>query len=369
MREALTELVQQVRSAGVPVSIAESIDALRAAALAGIEREPLREALAAALVKDEVDRPTFDDVFDRFFATGERAKRKRLAKRAPREEGRGGGGGEGTGASLRPRSEPSKERGNRPAPVAKKEAASAEIRRRQQRRALLARPFREMEPREAEELVLLAAELGRRFRARLARRRRAGRRGRLDFRRTLRRSIARGGVPVDLVMRRLRPGRPDLVALCDLSGSVRHAAEFFAALLAPVHDYFRRVRFFVFVDRAVEASFEDGRLVPHEPIDLHAFSDYGRMLVDLEARWVHAFTRSSVVVVLGDARNNRRPPRADALARLHGKARALWWLVPESTAHWGRGDSAIASYRSSCDEVLACANGAELVAALDRLSR
>ena len=226
-----------------------------------------------------------------------------------------------------------------------------------------------MEPGEAEELVALAAELGRRFRARLARRRRSGRHGRLDFRRPIRRSIAHGGVPLDLVMRRRRPARPDLLALCDLSGSVRHAAEFFAAVLAPAQDFFRRVRLLVFVDRAVEATFEADGLVPHEAIDFHAFSDYGRMLVDLERRFATAVTRSTVVVVLGDARTNRRPPRADVLARLAAKARTLWWLVPESPTLWGKGDSAIAAYRSGCDEVLPCANAAELLSALDRLAR
>ena len=369
MREALTELVQEVRAAGVPVSIAESIDALRAASVAGVEREPLREALAATLVKDEADRAMFDEVFDRFFGSADAAKQKRKDARSSGEGVSPGSGGEGArGKVRRPQPEPREEPGRRPASTQKKEAPSAEVQRRQRRRAALRRPFREMDPRDAEELVELASELSRRFRARFARRRRSGRRGRLDFRRTIRRSIARGGVPLDLVMRRRRPGCPDLVALCDVSGSVRHASEFFAALIAPVEDFFRRVRLFVFVDRAVEASVEAGRLVPHEPIDFHAFSDYGRMLVDLERRSSQAFDRSTVVVVLGDARTNRRPPRADVLSRLASRSRTVWWLVPESPAEWGKGDSAIAAYRPFCDELLACANGAELLAALARLA-
>src|SRR5262249_52632362 len=159
---------------------------------------------------------------------------------------------EGEGRGTTPSPERREARGQRrpdPKPTEKK---STEVARRQQRRALLRRPFREMSPAEAEALVALAEELGRRFRARVSRRARAARRGRLDFRRTIRRSISRGGVPVDLAMRRRRPGRSDLVVLCDLSGSVRHAAEFFAALLAPAHAFFRRVRFFAFVDHAVE---------------------------------------------------------------------------------------------------------------------
>ena len=366
MRALLTELVQQVRAAGLPVSVAESIDAIRAATIAGVDREPLREALAATLVKDEADRETFDGVFDRFFAVAGDVRRKRAAKRSA-GEGEGGRRGEGSGRALRPPLEPESERGSRGAKKADRQ--SPELARRRRRRALLRKPFRDMAPDEAEELALLAAELGRRFRARLARRRKTGRRGRLDFRRTIRRSVTHGGVPLDLVMRRRRPGRPDLLALCDLSGSVRHAAEFFAAVIAPAQDYFRRVRLLVFVDRAVEATVEAGRLVPGEPFDYHAFSDYGRMLVDLETRFASAFTRSTVAVVLGDARTNRRPPRADVLARLAARSRALWWLVPESLARWGTGDSAIAAYRPSCDELLACANAAELLAALDRIAR
>jgi uncharacterized protein with von Willebrand factor type A (vWA) domain len=364
---ALTELVQQARAAGLPISVAESIDAIRAAAAAGVEREPLREALAAALVKDEADRDAFDEVFDRFFAAAEPTRRKRAPSRSPGDGERGGRLGDGSGRSQRPSPEPKEERGPRPA--RKDNGPSAELRRRRRRRELLRKPFRDMDPAAAEELVALAAELGRRFRARFARRRRSGRRGRLDFRRTIRRSIARGGVPVDLVMRRRRPGKPDLVALCDLSGSVRHAAEFFAAVLAPAHGFFRRVRLLVFVDRAVDASFEQGRLVPHERIDFHAFSDYGRMLVDLEERFATAFTPSTVFVVLGDARTNRRPPRADVVSRLAAKSRTLWWLVPEAPTLWGKGDSAIAAYRSACDEVLACGSAAELLSALGRVAR
>ncbi len=51
LRAALTELLQEARAAGLPISVAESIDAIRAATVAGVERETLREALAAAVVK------------------------------------------------------------------------------------------------------------------------------------------------------------------------------------------------------------------------------------------------------------------------------------------------------------------------------
>ena len=375
MRTALGELIQELRSAGLAVSLAESIDALRAAAAAGVERERLREALAAALVKDEIDRPTFDEVFERFFsAAASESRRRKGARRATGMPG--AGRGEQSGGLPKRREEKPKPADRPDAPQARDAERERgvtlrerEIEQRRRRRRILARPFRELEPLEADEMPALAEELAHRFRGRLRRRLRSGRRGRLDFRRTLRRSIARGGVPFDLELRRRRPGPIDLVALCDVSGSVRHATDFFAAILAPCRDLLRSLRVFVFVDHAVEATFEAGRLVPHSPVDFHAFSDHGQALLELERQAGAALGRSAVLVVLGDARNNRRPARADAARRLRSRVRALWWLVPEPRARWGTGDSALESYRPYCDQVLECSSGAELFTALDRLSR
>jgi uncharacterized protein with von Willebrand factor type A (vWA) domain len=371
VRQALAEFVREVRAAGLPVSVAEAIDSLRAAGVAGVERDHLREALAAALVKDETDRDVFDEVFDRFFAAAEErvAKKKRKAASgglgdSPRRASSTRGG---AAESKEPRKTPTLPR---PESAEKRTERSSALERRARMRRLLAKPFRDLDPLEAEELRALAESLARRLRGRLRRRLRpSSRRGRLDFRRTLRRSISRGGAPVELELRRRRPGRIDLAALCDVSGSVRHASDFFAALLGPCRDLLRSFRLFVFVDHAIEASVEDGRLVPYGPVDVHAFSDLGQTLVEFERSVSPALGRNTVLLVLGDARNNRRPARADALARLRSRTRAVWWLVPEVRSRWGQGDSAIEAYRPHCDELFDAASGADLIAALERLGR
>src|SRR5439155_16214781 len=152
------------------------------------------------------------------------------------------------------------------------------------RRRLLALPFREFTARDVVEARDVVAELGRRLRGRLARRERKARRGRLDFRRTIRASLPTGGVPVRPRWRTRRPGRPDLVALCDLSGSVAAASELCLGLLAPARSHFRRVHLFAYVDRLVPVSIEDGHVAPEGLLDLHARSDFGRVLVDLWER-------------------------------------------------------------------------------------
>ncbi|MEW6272904.1 MAG: hypothetical protein AB1689_26815, partial [Thermodesulfobacteriota bacterium] len=67
MRERLLSFVTRLRGAGIRVSIAETLDAMAAISAAGVEREVMREALAASLVKDEADRAAFDAAFDEHF--------------------------------------------------------------------------------------------------------------------------------------------------------------------------------------------------------------------------------------------------------------------------------------------------------------
>src|SRR5882762_10082450 len=74
LREQLVRFIAALRSAGIRISVAESIDAMNAVAAAGIERTRMHEALAAALIKDEADREIFDESFSRFFAAPARVR-------------------------------------------------------------------------------------------------------------------------------------------------------------------------------------------------------------------------------------------------------------------------------------------------------
>src|SRR3989442_2608714 len=108
MRSRILVFVQALRADGVDLSVAETMDAVRAVAAAGVEREVLRESLAACLVKDEADRPTFDRLFDAAFPL------VGVERRAGARRAAGGGvgavvtaGGRGTaGGPGRPPEEP-----------------------------------------------------------------------------------------------------------------------------------------------------------------------------------------------------------------------------------------------------------------------
>jgi len=370
MRERILDFIQRLRAGGVDVSVAEALDAMAAVAAAGVEREILRESLAATLVKDETDRPPFDRLFDELFplrgpdGDGERRRRRP-----------GGGGGAvptGTGRGRGEEGRSTERRdGERRATVsrtdrAEQPGADADRRRRAARRRLRALPFREFTSRDVEEARALVRQLGARLRGRLARRVRVARRGRLDFRRTIRAAIPTGGVPARPRFRARRPGRPDLVVLCDLSGSVAAASELLLGLVAPAADYFRRVHLFAYVDRLCPVSIEDGHVAPGGRLDLHARSDFGRVLRDLWEGERNALTRTAILLVLGDARNNRLPPRADLFRAVAERVQRTFWLVPEPRQRWNTGDSVLAAYAPACDEVLECTDLDALVRAVRR---
>src|SRR5882724_455907 len=375
MRARILDFVQTLRArGGVEVSVAESLDALVAVAAVGVEREPMREALAAALVKHEADRPAFDRLFDQAFPLvggaeeGRRRRRARGAGGGAVPTGAGRGGRDGGRSRLRDERE---ERGERATHGHGREASpgaearhAGEVGRAARARRLLALPFREFTSRDVEEARELVRELGARLRGRLARRERQARRGRVDFRRTIRHSMSSGGVPVRPRFRARRPGRPDLVALCDLSGSVAAASELLLGLIAPAADHFRRVHLFAYVDRLCPVSIEHGHVAPGGPLDLHARSDFGRVLVELWERQRARLTRSTLLLVLGDARNNRLPPRADLLRAIADRVQRIVWLVPEPRARWDTGDSVLGMYAPACEAVVECVDLGALVRAV-----
>ncbi len=223
-------------------------------------------------------------------------------------------------------------------------------------------------PRQAEQVEFLSAyaeqltalrrtvgPLARRLASRLAVRRRRAHRGTLDMRRTLRRSMSTGGVPMRPAYRTRRPGRPELVILCDVSGSVAGFSHFTLLLVQALREQFSKVRVFAFVERADEVThlFEPGAELSGvmqrvlREADLTVFdghSDYGGSFGAFAEYWAEAITAKTSLLILGDARTNYRDPNLTVLRRLVGAAKHAHWLNPEPRRQWGSGDSAALRY-------------------------
>jgi uncharacterized protein with von Willebrand factor type A (vWA) domain len=182
----------------------------------------------------------------------------------------------------------------------------------------------------------------------------------VDMRRTMRASLAYGGVPVELKMRPARPRRPELFVLCDVSTSVTSSSVFFLSVMHALHDAFRKMRSFVFIERVAEVTeiFEQERdfkavnqaIAQQSGVaDISGYTDYGRVWTEFHDLVVSDLHPRSTIIVLGDARSNGRPPRADLFAAVAEKAGRTFWLNPEPYLYWNYGDSVIAQYAEHCE--------------------
>jgi uncharacterized protein with von Willebrand factor type A (vWA) domain len=209
--------------------------------------------------------------------------------------------------------------------------------------------------------------LTRKLAVRLARKRRHGRKGPLDFRSTVRHSLSSGGVPVDPKFRYPRPAKPEIVVVADISGSVAAFARFTLHLVYAISSQFSKVRSFVFIDGIDEVTrffegVEDVAEAVHrinteaDVVWVDGHSDYGHAFGVFWERWGEEITPRTSVLLLGDARNNYHASQAWVVQEIRHRARHVYWLNPEPRAYWGTGDSILDEYAVHCDAVFECRN-------------
>jgi uncharacterized protein with von Willebrand factor type A (vWA) domain len=393
------------------------------------EPEDFREALAATVAKSPEDRRVFELLFDRFFfrvaeaealaqgigeaqtrheaeghidldelreairqaiVEGNDGEMRDLARLAIAAFGRGGEGSGVVGVDVqRIRRSLGLQTGSRPAQAGDEERPPLDRDsinrferhlRRELERALIerteklppSRPLAELDralptspTQDLSSVHRAVTQLKRRL-ATLGHEQRGRRRAAVvDMRRTMRASLETGGVPLRLRYKPKRPRRPEIYVLCDVSTSVTSASVFFLSVLHALHDSFRRLRSFVFIERISEVTdvFEherDFRAVSQRisseggVADVSGYTDYGRVWLEFGELIADELDPRSTIIVLGDARTNGREPHADVFARVSERAGRTFWLNPEPRLYWNYGDSVMAAYEKHCTGAFEC---------------
>ena len=214
---------------------------------------------------------------------------------------------------------------------------------------------------ELQKAQVATRKLAEKLKSRLVRKQKNKRRGVLSVRRTLRRNMGWGGVPARLVFRSLKPDRPDVVVLCDVSDSVRNVSRVMLLFVHTLQSLFHRVRSFVFVSdvgevtqlfREADVSEAIEGAVAGKAVSLYANSNYGHALAMFAGSHLGAVTRRTTVLIIGDGRNNYNPPHVWALRDIKRKARKVLWICPEEKYAFGTGDSEMLLYSRQCDAVV-----------------
>lgn len=233
----------------------------------------------------------------------------------------------------------------------------------------------------AEEQAQMRAQirpLARKLATRTSVKRKRGRDGRLDVRRTVRHSMSTGGVPFEPAFRPRKNHKPELFVVCDVSGSVASFARFTLMLVHTLQEQFTKVRSFAFIDTLDEVTslfetgdFADGmrRMMSEaELVWLDGHSDYGHSFERFHAEHAADVSPRSTVLVLGDARNNYRASNSWVLQDLGRRARHVYWLNPEPIQYWGTGDSVVWDYARYVDDMVEVRNLKQLTRFVEQLT-
>jgi uncharacterized protein with von Willebrand factor type A (vWA) domain len=400
MERIITRFVAALRENGIRVSPGESLDAVQALSLAGMERRVLsRQLLRLTLVKNVNDIPVFDQVFNDFF------NRFRMDPLDPEitdlmnaaiidMEGeftylnqQQGDDHDEPGPLLKIDSDINPEdlqelkslteidpddtdgteivvqmkgyRGKAKAPRPSRRYTQNPLTIELNKNTGVGRSV-VFTPEEQAAMQDVVSRMMLRLRKDMKRMKNNQNRGKLHVIKTIQKNYRHDMVPFQVALRRKRREKPRLVVLCDVSFSVSHAARFMLLLLHTLHNQLLDVRSFIFNREIAEIT----EMLANMPVndlmetidtgdivDLDENSSFGQVFLNFKKRYLENLRGRPAFIFLGDARNNYDEANDWVLGEIREKARYMIWLTPEDRETWMRGDCLIDTYGAYCDKV------------------
>ena len=383
--EKLSAFSRMLRLEGLPISPKETEDAARLLIALGMEdREQVKTALRTVYAKSREEQLRFDRVFDGFFISEESMK-KQAKEQIQREQEL---------AQARQQAEEELRIGEEPMDLSREQreayAAMPEEARQRLRNfmdkyrsnaernpklygdfihsvfaraileqqmmmedaavgaeeadpelGLLYRDISRFKDTEIPKAIDLIQTVARQINGELsAKRKNAGRSGKLDFRRTIRKGLETGGSFYKLKYKKKRHRRKHLVLLCDVSGSMMQFSEFALRFIQSLNQVSESSRVFLFSETVVEAD-------PFKLQNMDLFrgfvkdsgiygrgTDLGTALAQLCTMEPPVLTSASTLLILSDTKTidqNRAMAALLEAKRLSGR---VIWLNPIPRNKW-----------------------------------
>ncbi|MCF8010271.1 MAG: VWA domain-containing protein [Clostridiales bacterium] len=225
--------------------------------------------------------------------------------------------------------------------------------------------FLQLNAAEIEQVKEKLARLGKQLSFKKSRRYRPAPRGRIDIKKVSKKALACGGVPLEMVYKRKRPERPELVILCDVSNSVSRYSFFMLQTVYAAESFFKDIHTFAFVDHLSCISHLFRRMSPEKAVleikSLSEVSDsgcshFGQVFFEFYTNYFYLINDKSTVIILGDAKNNWRSSGVDYFKKMVQRSKRLYWLNPQPFKEWDKDDSIMSTYAWYCTGVYECRN-------------
>lgn len=322
------EFCRYARDRGLSAAVKESVDALEAVRAAGVaDRDSFKVVLRAVLCSSKEEWDLFDDIFESFWSVNEAAAQRRA-----------GGGTTRQRAGLAQKSTASPLLGPASSSGAEDHAAKSVVGATAHERLKRA-DFSEIPQHDVHDLEKLSLRLLRHMSLRLSRRLTTlAPTGQVDLRRTIRRTISRGGEPIELSFKGRKRQRSRLVILLDVSGSMNAYSIFLLKFAFILQKHFRQVNTFLFSTRLEEITamlrkreLSDAlQLMSQQTAGWSGGTRIGESLHEfnlLHARRV--LSRDALVIILSDGWDTGEPEvLAGQLAAIKRRSRKVIWLNP-----------------------------------------
>lgn len=332
---AVLRFGQMLRAAGLPLTITELMDGVRALnAVDLLDRQDVYLALRTTLVARHEEFPAFDRCFDAFW-------------RFQAEEGQGL---EGLTTPTEPAIPEEHAGSNSPEAAQKKVSVALEGWEEQgdddgeplevpgvsDKEILMDQDFSAFPIEDLDEVARLTILIAKRLARRISRRKRPTRRGGvIDMRRSMRANLMKGEI-IELRRRERRRRKVRLVLLCDVSGSMDLYSRFLLQFLYALQNVFGRVETFTFSTRLTRvtehlkgASYRQALARLTEVRDFSGGTRIGESLQEFNARWGNLVNRHTIVLMLSDGWDTGEPDvLANELLAIKRKAGRLIWLNP-----------------------------------------
>ncbi len=351
--ERLARFAGRLRERGVGVCVSDEIDSAAALLLVDLDdRDEVRFALRAALKVRRSDWDTFDELLRDFWAAEDQPAGPRA--RAARAQDRSDRAPDQPTQGAKPPDQPSRPRSDRSGPVPQwrwlqaiappagereREAAGGDLPGYSSDVLLRRKPFDDWCADDLPAMERLLARAARRLRCRPSRRLvpvRAG--GRVDLRRSFRRAVGTGGEFLSLARRDRAVEKPDVVLLCDTSGSMDPHTRFLLTFALSLKRVVRRCEVFAFNTSLTRLTpwLTPGKIGPTLDRLAAGVPDWsggtriGASLDEFVTRYLDTLVSAkTVVVVLSDGLDLDSPAvLAGAMRAIREKARKVIWLNP-----------------------------------------
>ena len=181
--------------------------------------------------------------------------------------------------------------------------------------------------------------------------------GDVDMLSTIQNACKSGGLPMKIFKRQQRPGKANLILILDVSGSCKEASSLMLTFMYLLKEVFPRgCKVFAFVNSLyditdimsapdVEQAITDTlSLIPRAG----QYSNYERPITTMWEQYNSKITKDSIVMMIGDARNNKNASAENEFKNIVRRAKKTYWLNTDDIGKWNQGDSIASTYARYC---------------------